>query len=162
MIGTHIYWVKYKKGIKTEDLSPYIEFLEININKPTDLKDSNNLSSEMKEGVAMVVLPKLIEDKLVLHTSRISIEATEVINKYNNVADLFREFVWPAIKNNLKNTIEGKKAAVKTDHLYTVIEQTSGSMSMRPPELKYLGPYFDKMWKIVTDWMEDFKKNCNN
>ena len=33
---------------------------------------------------------------------------------------------------------------------------------MRPPELKYLGAYFDKMWKIVTDWMADFKKNCKH
>ena len=162
MIGTHIYWVKYRRGIKTEDFSPYIEFTEININKPTGLKYTNNLAGDMPEAVAMVVLPQLIKDKLELHTSKISLEAIEHINKYNNVADIFRDFVWPAIENNLKNTIEGKKAAVKTDHLYTIIEQTSGSMSMRAPELKYLGPYFDKMWKVVTDWMEDFKKNCKH
>lgn len=162
MIGTHIYWVKYKGGVKTEDLSPFIEFLEININKPTDLKESNKLPNEWPEAVAMVVLPYLIKDKLELHTAKISIEAINLVSKNKSIPDIFREFVWPAIENNIKNTIEGKKALVKTDHLYTVIEQTSGSMSMRPPELKYLGPYFDKMWKIVTDWMEDFKKNCKH
>lgn len=161
MIGTHTYWVKYKGGVKNEDLSPFIEFLEININKHSVLKSFKS-SYEGSEGVFMVVLPQLIKDKLELHTSRISIEMVELINKYENPEEIFMNFVWPAIENNLRNSIEGKKAMLKTDHLYTVIEQTSGSMSMRPPGLKYLGPYFDKMWKIVTDWMEDFKKNCKH
>lgn len=161
MIGTHTYWVKFRRGVKTEDFSPYIEFLEISINKPTDLMKSENIVYDKPEAV-MVVLPYLIKDKLVLHTSKLSIEAMEGVSRKMSLSDAFREFVWPAIENNLKNTVEGKKALIKTDHIYTVIEQTSGSMSMRPPELKYLGPYFDKMWKIVTDWMEDFKKNCKH
>ena len=161
MIGTHTYWVKFRRGVKTEDFSPYIEFLEININKPTDLMKSENIVYDKPEAV-MVVLPYLIKDKLELHTSKLSIEAIEGVSNKMSLPDAFREFVWPAIENNIKNTVEGKKALIKTDHIYTVIEQTSGSMSMRPPELKYLGPYFDKMWKIVTDWMEDFKKNCKH
>ena len=161
MIGTHIYWVKFKRRVKTEDFSPYIEFLEININKPTDLMKSENIVYDKPEAV-MVVLPYLIKDKLDLHTSKLSIEAIESVSGKMSLPDAFRKFVWPAIENNLKNSIEGKKALIKTDHLYTVIEQTSGSMSMRPPELKYLGAYFDDMWKIVTDWMADFKKNCKH
>ena len=161
MIGTHTYWVKFRRGVKTEDFSPYIEFLEINIKKPTDLMKSENIVYDKPEAV-MVVLPYLIKDKLELHTSKLSIEAIEGVSRKMSLPDAFREFVWPAIENNIKNTVEGKKALIKTDHIYTVIEQTSGSMSMRPPELKYLGPYFDKMWKIVTDWMEDFKKNCKH
>lgn len=161
MIGTHTYWVKFRRGVKTEDFSPYIEFLEINIHKPTDLMKSENIVYDKPEAV-MVVLPYLIKDKLELHTSKLSIEAIEGVSRKMSLPDAFREFVWPAIENNIKNTVEGKKALIKTDHIYTVIEQTSGSMSMRPPELKYLGPYFDKMWKIVTDWMADFKKNCKH
>lgn len=161
MIGTRTYWVKFRRGVKTEDFSPYIEFLEININKPTDLMKSENIVYDKPEAV-MVVLPYLIKDKLVLHTSKLSIEAIEGVSRKMSLSDAFREFVWPAIENNIKNTVDGKKSLIKTDHIYTVIEQTSGSMSMRPPELKYLGPYFDKMWKIVTDWMEDFKKNCKH
>ena len=161
MIGTHIYWVKFKRRVKTEDFSPYIEFLEININKPTDLMKSEDILYDKPEAV-MVVLPYLIKDKLELHTSKLSIEAIESVSGKMSLPDAFRKFVWPAIENNIKNSIEGKKALIKTDHLYTVIEQTSGSMSMRPPELKYLGAYFDDMWKIVTDWMADFKKNCKH
>ena len=161
MIGTHTYWVKFKRRVKTEDFSPYIEFLEININKPTDLMKSEDILYDKPEAV-MVVLPYLIKDKLELHTSKLSIEAIESVSGKMSLPDAFRKFVWPAIENNLKNSIEGKKALIKTDHLYTVIEQTSGSMSMRPPELKYLGAYFDDMWKIVTDWMADFKKNCKH
>ena len=161
MIGTHTYWVKFKRRVKTEDFSPYIEFLEININKPTDLMKSEDILYDKPEAV-MVVLPYLIKDKLELHTSKLSIEAIESVSGKMSLPDAFRKFVWPAIENNIKNSIEGKKALIKTDHLYTVIEQTSGSMSMRPPELKYLGAYFDDMWKIVTDWMADFKKNCKH
>lgn len=161
MIGTHIYWVKFKRRVKTEDFSPYIEFLEININKPTDLMKSEDIVYDKPEAV-MVVLPYLIKDKLDLHTSKLSIEAIESVSGKMSLPDAFRKFVWPAIENNIKNSIEGKKTLIKTDHLYTVIEQTSGSMSMRPPELKYLGAYFDEMWKILTDWMADFKKNCKH
>lgn len=160
MIGTHVYWVKFRRRVNTEDFSPYIEFLEININKPTDLKESNNLAYDKPEAVAMVVLPYLIKDKLVLHTSKLSIETINSVSKNLSIPDIFREFVWPSIENNIKNTIEGKRELIKTDHLYTVIEQTSGSMSMRQPELKYLGPYFDKMYAIFEKFMEDYKPKC--
>lgn len=48
------------------------------------------------------------------------------------------------------------------NEIYCIISQSSGSMAMDPPDLKYLGTDFDKVWSFVCKEMEDFHEFCYN
>lgn len=44
--------------------------------------------------------------------------------------------------------------------MFCIITQSSGSMSMDRPELKYMGTDHDLVVKKIREEMEDFKKGC--
>lgn len=62
----------------------------------------------------------------------------------------------------IENAVKVKTDKETRDHVYCVIDQGSGAMSMDKPKLMYLGDDFSAMWPKVEKYMADFKRKCFN
>jgi hypothetical protein len=120
--------------------------------------DINQLENE----AVKVSIPKwAAESDIDLCGYSFSLEALRACaRQYKTVSDLFMKEIWPGVMEDLKMTRALKREQITRDHIYCIIDQGSGDMSMDKPKLMYLGEDFRVMWQKVKEYVSDFKDKC--
>ena len=156
-------WLVFDRIIDPNDLSPKINFRWLLRNEPTNVRRADDIRQLDQEAVQVSIPKWAAKSDINLAGHSFSLESIQLCaHEYNSVSALFMQEVWPSIMEEMKTTRAYKREQLTRDHVYCIIDQGSGAMSMDKPRLMYLGDNFNAMWKKVDEYMADFKKKCFN
>lgn len=156
-------WLVFKRVMDPSDFSPRIKFQCLLRNEPTNVRRTDDINQLEPEAVQVSIPKWAAKSDIDLVGHDFSLEALHACSRqYKAISDLFMHEVWPSIMDEMKQTLAFKREQITRDHIYCIIDQGSGDMSMDKPNLVYLGEDFNAMWKKVDEYMADFKKKCFN
>jgi hypothetical protein len=154
-------WLVFSRIMDPGDFSPRIKFYWLLRNEPTDVRRADDINQLEKEAVKVSIPKWAAESDINLGGYSFSLEALHACaRQYNTVSDLFMKEIWPGVMEDLKMTRALKREQITRDHIYCIIDQGSGDMSMDKPKLMYLGEDFRVMWQKVKEYVSDFKDKC--
>lgn len=156
-------WLVFDRIIDPNDFSPKINFRWLLRNEPTNVRRADDIKQYDQDTVQVSIPKWAAKSDINLAGHSFSLEAMQLCaRQYSTVSALFMHEVWPSIMEEMKTTKAYKREQITRDHVYCVIDQGSGAMSMDKPKLVYLGDNFNAMWNKVDEYMADFKKKCFN
>lgn len=154
-------WLVFKRVMDPGDFSPKIKFYWLLRNEPTNVRRTDDLNQLEPEAVQVSIPKWAAKSDIDLAGHDFSLEALHACSRqYKAISDLFMHEVWPSIMDEMKQTSDFKREQITRDHIYCIIDQGSGDMSMDKPNLVYLGEDFNAMWKKVDEYMAQFKDEC--
>ena len=156
-------WLVFDRIMDPNDFSPKINFRWLLRNEPTNIRRADDLKQFDQEAVQVSIPKWAAKQDINLAGHSFSLESLQVsARQYETVSALFMDQIWPCVMDELKTTRAYKREQITRDHVYCIIDQGSGAMSMDKPSLVYLGDDFNAMWAKVGKYMADFKKKCFN
>ena len=156
-------WLVFDRIFDPNDFSPKINFRWLLRNEPTNVRRSDDIKQLDQEAVRVSIPKWAAKSDINLAGHSFSLESIQLCaHEYNSVSELFMREVWPGIMEEMRATKAYKREQITRDHVYCVIDQGSGAMSMDKPKLMYLGDDFSAMWQKVDKYMADFKRKCFN
>lgn len=154
-------WLVFKRVMDPSDFSPRIKFQWLLRNEPTNVRRTDDLNQLEPEAVQVSIPKWAAKSDIDLAGHDFSLEALHACSRqYKAISDLFMHEILPAVLEEMKTTRAYKREQITRDHVYCIIDQGSGDMSMDKPNLVYLGEDFNAMWKKVDEYMADFKSKC--
>ena len=136
-------WLVFSRISDPGDFSPKIKFYWLLRNEPTDVRRVDDINQLEKEAVNVSIPKWAAERDINLSGYSFSLEALHACAiQYNTISALFMHEIWPSIMEEMKTTMSFKREQMTRDHVYCVIYQGSGDMSMYKPNLVYLGDDF--------------------
>lgn len=156
-------WLVFDRNVSPNDFSPRINFRWLLRNEPTNIKRTDDINQCEHEAVKIPVPKWAAKNDIDLKGQGFSLESAQFCaRQHKTISSLFVQEFLPGILNELKTTRAYKRGQMTRDHVYCIIDQGSGAMSMDKPSLVYLGDDFNAMWPKVEKYMADFKKKCFN
>lgn len=154
-------WLVFSRVMDQRDFSPQIKFKWLLRNEPTNIRRSDDLNQFEQEAVPVSIPKWAAKSDINLSGHDFALEALHACpRQYKTISSLFMNEIWPVVMEEMKTTKAYKREQFTRDHIYCVIDQGSGAMSMDKPSLVYLGDDFNAMWQKVEEYMADFKKKC--